>query len=646
MKSAVHTTTLLGLVTEVDCVRKSFKIRSHSGDIIECFVSENKWTTNFHVLQNLDHLSNDRVLKTPDVCSDLTKYLRFDLMVAVEGILQTSDDLMRLDARKITLLDQTAKPGRYLFESSHWWLTQITQLGDKWLYGLFGDKREFTIDDFTKLYRTNLGINGFPAPHGPVIQEMAALSRLIYGLSSAYLLTGSDHYFEAAQKGVAFLRGAFRSPGGGGTHILWAYGKENGRLVLCSQNPDDQGTIPLYEQIYALAGLAQYYRITRDWEVLEVIRLTIEAFNKFYLDEIQGGFFSHLDAISMRTDDPSLDTLGESQNRSRKNWNSIGDHIPAYLVNLILALEPLPADRTPDLERVLETCKKILDDCTENIVTHLCVSDNPFVQERFYDDWKPDYDWGWQQDRGIVGHNLKIAWNLTRIAHYYASQGKQQKADELIEVARKRLENMEEHGIDLLRSGCFDCLERNPGNEMPLDFSFGSTKDFWQQEQMVLAYYIFYAWTKEDHYLEFARSSAAFWNLYFLDRDHNGIFFRTTESGIPIIEGGYGNKGGHAISGYHAFELNFLAHIYVRCALAALGTKEEITFCLYFRPNNIRSINVLPDFMSPGMLQIEEIRINGVPRLSFDRENFQIPLSEKESNSSIMVKFSVHDRKR
>ncbi|MBR0260622.1 MAG: hypothetical protein IJQ85_02400 [Selenomonadaceae bacterium] len=37
------------------------------------------------------------------------------------------------------------------------------------------------------------------------------------------------------------------------------------------------------------------------------------------------------------------------------------------------------------------------------------------VQEKFYDDWSHDTTWGWQQNRGVVGHNLKIAWNLMRI---------------------------------------------------------------------------------------------------------------------------------------------------------------------------------------------------------------------------------------
>ena len=53
---------------------------------------------------------------------------------------------------------------------------------------------------------------------------------------------------------------------------------------MASENPDDRDTIPLYEQIYALAGLAQYYRITQDWEVLEDIRRTMNSFQTYYLD--------------------------------------------------------------------------------------------------------------------------------------------------------------------------------------------------------------------------------------------------------------------------------------------------------------------------------------------------------------------------
>ncbi len=83
-------------------------------------------------------------------------------------------------------------------------------------------------------------------------------------------------------------------------------------MILPSENADDLGTIPLYEQIYALAGLAQYYRITQDWEVLEDIRRTVRMFQDFYRDDPRfgytgtGGYFSHIDYATMRPDAEAL----------------------------------------------------------------------------------------------------------------------------------------------------------------------------------------------------------------------------------------------------------------------------------------------------------------------------------------------------
>ena len=52
----------------------------------------------------------------------------------------------------------------------------------------------------------------------------------------------------------------------------------------------------------------------------------------------------------------------------------------------------------------------------DTIVTRFPDYDNsPFVQERFHEDWSHDRTYKWQQDSAVVGHNLKIAWNLMRI---------------------------------------------------------------------------------------------------------------------------------------------------------------------------------------------------------------------------------------
>ena len=162
--------------------------------------------------------------------------------------------------------------------------------------------------------------------------------------------------------------------------------------------------------------------------MLEDIRRTIRAFQDFFRDDPRygytgtGGYFSHVDYATLR---PDVDSLG--QNKLRKNWNSIGDHIPAYLVNLIIALDPSP--------------------------------------------------------RGL-----------------------------------------------------------------PIDFAWSNTKDFWQQEQAILAYLIVYGFSRDANHLQLAREMMAFWNLYFLDHDNRGVFFRVTADGIPVIQGNYSQKAGHAVA--------------------------------------------------------------------------------------------------
>jgi mannose/cellobiose epimerase-like protein (N-acyl-D-glucosamine 2-epimerase family) len=647
MRHFTQNMTLMGSVRQINTAQHWFEIECRSGDRFQIFIGTE---TIFRILRNLDGLDRDRVPTPPNFDSSslsqkLDKYIKPNVLVTVQGIYQEHDEHKRFDARFIHLLH--SRNGHYLFEETHWWLTQIARLADQWLDSTFGERRTYRIDDFAELYRTNLNIVGLPTDDN--IQEMATLARLIYGFSSAYLLTGSERYLLAATAGVNYQRETFRSLSHDGRYCFWAFGKRRGnygtRLIVPSENSDDYGTIPLYEQIYALVGLAQYYRITADWEVMEDIRRTVRAFNDFYLDDKAkaddrpgfGGYFSHVDYATMR---PDVEALGD--NRSRKNWNSIGDHLPAYLINLILALDPLPVGRERDLERFLKECKDMLDVTSTLIAEKFPDPDPkvPYVNERFLADWTPDHGWRWQQNRAVVGHNLKIAWNLTRVANYYDGIGRKDQADKLMSLADRLGKSMAEYGIDQLRSGCFDAVERMPQNGMPSEFTWGNTKDFWQQEQAILAYLILHGYTRDEEYLQLARETAAFWNLFFLDHDNGGIFFRVTENGLPYIQGNYGNKEGHS-TGYHAFELNFLAHIYIRTyVLKEKGCDDD--FCLYFKPDRQsgqRSINVLPDFFKPGDLEVVGISVNGIRRSSVDPDNFQIPLNESELGSEVAVTF-------
>lgn len=650
---------IIGTVIHKDAAARTFCVKTRSGDIFDVQITA---TTSFDSVQNLDRLDRQRQPLGQYSSNDpFETAIVENELIAVEGVYHIHGDSCRYDALAIHNLVSYA--GYYHFEQTHWWITQICRMANKWLDDLFGDKRTYMSDDFSSLYRTTLNISGMPTDDGT--QEMATLSRLIYGLSSAYLVSGDERYHLAAKAGVEYQREAFRSISADGRFCFWLHARSrdrNGRHdVLPSRFGDDKGTIPLYEQIYALAGLAQYFRVAGDWEVLYDIRRTIATFEAMFADMPDGpngkhdGYFSHIDPVSFSWDSPELE---DTNNRAKKNWNSIGDHLPAYLINLLLALDPVPKtcsspegdEHLRELQQFKEQCEGMLEVTASLIRDKFPQEGSPYVCERFDRDWTPDFKWGWQQDRAIVGHNLKIAWNLTRVANYFQSKGEQEKAQSYFDVAEKIGRDMGKLGIDQIRSGVFDAVERNPQDDsIPLQFAWLNTRDFWQQEQGILAYLIMWGFKQStspecpvaSDFLTQSRELCAYWNLYFLDRERNGVFFRVNDSGTPIIASTYGDKGGHSVSGYHVFELDFLAHIYHRAYLPR-DQQEHSVFCLHFHPSQdccLRSLNVLPDFLGSDTVEIDGIVFDGIERKVEDPKNFQIPLKDSDLGHNIVVRF-------
>ena len=665
MKQVSQSLMILGTVDTVDPDNSRFSVRCKNGDLFDVFVGP---MTTFDVMRNLDDIPTDRVLGDPceNAPQRIRKYVATGWLIAVTGVLQTYGDERRFDGRIVWLL--ASVKDQFLFEETHWWLTQTERLADQWLDSLFGDRRSYELDDFVRLYRTNLNIVGLPVDDD--IQECAVLSRLIYGFSAAFLVTGQLRYRLAATAGTAFLRDSFRTVSHDGTYCFWAYGrrktKEGAQLLVASEGDDDKGSIPLYEQIYALAGLTHYYRISLDPNVLEDIARTMRTFNDFFLDQVHpgapddpaftgaDGWFSHIDYVTMRPDRNQLE-----QNNVKKNWNSIGDHIPAYLVNLILMLDPLPqSDNNTMLRDLLNTARDMLRRSTELILDHFTDEDAniPYVNERFFADWRPDHEYSWQQNRAVIGHNFKIAWNLTRVANYCdmirnqpaTGADEKKKWEDLckrsLAMADRLARDMTTFGIDLVRGGCYDTVERKPTNGQQIEFSWSNTKDFWQQEQAILAYLILYGRLGDQLFLDMARHTQAFWNLSFLDRPHKGIFFRVTDNGMPVTDPAYLIRGGHSdASGYHCFELAYLAHIYTRTYIAP-QTGTDASMCLYFHPDEtsgMRSINVAPDFVQPRRLAIRSVRVDGEPKQIADPYSFQVPLADEDLGRTVAVEFAA-----
>ncbi len=502
------------------------------------------------------------------------------------------------------------KPDEFAFEKRDWWVRQIQALGEFYLRAQFDDQAI----DYDN-YRTTITVTGEKAKDH-YRQETDTISRLVYGFATAYMMTGDDRFLEAAEKGTEYLREHMRFYDLDEDIVYWYHGIDvEGRRetkIFASEFGDDFDAIPAYEQIYALAGPVQTYRLTGDPHILDDARKTVDLFDRFFLDKELGGYFSHVDPITL---DPRSQALGE--NRAKKNWNSVGDHAPAYLINLYLA--------TGD-----ERYGRMLEDTFDTIAKHFpAYGCSPFVQEKFFEDWSPDYTHMWQQNRGVIGHNLKIAWNLMRM------HGERPKP-EYEDFARKIGEVMPAIGGDPQRGGWYDVMERllAPGEEKHR-FAFHDRKAWWQQEQGILAYLILHGVLGDAQYLKIARESAAFYNSFFLDHDDGAVYFNVLANGVPYLMGTERLKGSHSMSGYHSFELCFLAQIYTNLLI----TKQPLE--LHFKPLPEgfpdRILRVAPDILPTGSVRLAQVWVDGDSYHDFDAEHLTVTLPKTDKRVQVKV---------
>jgi mannose/cellobiose epimerase-like protein (N-acyl-D-glucosamine 2-epimerase family) len=503
------------------------------------------------------------------------------------------------------------KPDEYVAEKQDWWIRQIRSLGDFYLKAQFGTS---PVD--YNLYRTTIKLTGEKAADN-YRQETDTISRLVYGFASAYMLTGDDRYLEGAEKGTEYLRDHMRFLDADENIVYWYHGIDvhgsREDKVFASESGDDYDAIPAYEQIYALAGPIQTYRVTGDPRILRDAEMTIDLFDRFFLDRDKGGYFSHLDPVTF---DPRSQSLGV--NRGKKNWNSVGDHAPAYLINLYLATG---AERFGKmLEYTFDTIEKHFPD----------YDSSPFVQEKFLEDWSSDRTYPLQQSGGVAGHNLKIAWNLMRM---YGLKPK----NAYERLARKIAEVMPAVGSDTQRGGWYDTVERikGPGEDFHR-FVYHDRKAWWQQEQAILAYLILRGILGGDEYLRHAREASSFYNAFFLDHDDGAVYFNVLASGVPFLMGTERYKGSHSMSGYHSFELCYLAQVYTNLLI----TKHPLD--LYFKPmpggfkNNL--LRVAPDLLPPGRIRLGAVEIDGAAHTDFDPNTLAVRLPQSDKPLRVKVR--------
>ncbi|MFC8453194.1 AGE family epimerase/isomerase [Kitasatospora sp. NPDC057223] len=550
-----------------------------------------------------------------DVSDRIAEHLSPGALVFTYGPVYPDGPGLFFQADRLVFAGDAAAPHPY--QEPGWWTRQLDQLAKFYRRSQFGDGPA----DFAD-YRTQVRGCGHRTTHH--VQESDTISRLVYGMATAYMLTGNEDYLDVAERGSQYLHDHLRFHDEAEDTVYWYHGVdvEGGRerKLFASEFGDDYRAIPAYEQIYALVGLTQTYRVTGSPVIKADIEGTVRLFEKFFHDPRLGGYYSHIDPVTLS---PHHDGLGP--NRSRKNWNSVGDHAPAYLINLYLATGE-------------DRYRRMLEHTSDMIATHLPdrgPDPSPFVNERFHGDWTPDHTWGWQQNRAVVGHNLKIAWNLMRTNAALPKREYRRLAEQLART-------MPAVGRDGQRGGWYDLLQREADNGRHA-FVWHNRKTWWQQEQAILAYLVLAGHTREDGYLPHAHEAAAFYNAFFLDHDEGGVHFTVLADGMPFLMGDERLKGNHAMAMYHKAELCYLAEVYTR--LLVRGESLD----LWFRPRGDADypgalLRVAPDLLPPGRVELQHVLIDGAPWTDFDAEAMTVRLPARDGAMTVRVRLRPAER--
>lgn len=591
-----------GYVTSFDESCKLIGIQTSDGRIYEAKLTANTYAKQ---TQNLGE-------GWPDRSGELNRLLVPGQMVFVYGTF-FPENKVKFEVNYILFAGDNVGEFRYSDEQG-WWIKQIDEIAAsycKWQFN--APEQDINYDH----YRTLISLTGGKKDED-YLQETDTISRMVYGMACAYMLTGKDLYLDAAEKGTEYLRDKMRFTDTDTGLIYWYHGQKvsgggEEQKLLVSEFGDDYDCIPAYEQIYALAGPVQTYRLTGDPRILSDAEKTVDLFDECFKDHEKGGYYSHIHAVTLSAHEESL-----GRNKAKKNWNSVGDHAPAYLINLWLATGE-------------ERYKKMLEDTFDTIAKHFQdYEESPFVQEKFFDDWSKDQTWGWQQNRAVVGHNLKIAWNLMR---FYSEMSK----DEYLEMAQKIASLMPNVGYDKQRFGWYDVVDRLLGKDENFHrYAWHDRKAWWQQEQGILAYLILQGhMPNEESYKKYADESAAFYNAFFLDHNDGGVYFNVLANGIPFLVGTERFKGSHSMSAYHSTELCFLSTVYIDLMI------KKRPLDLFFKPmpGGFKDglLRVEPDILPKGSLMITHCEIDGKPHADFDAEALTVKLPPAEHRLRVKV---------
>ena len=363
---------------------------------------------------------------------------------------------------------------------------------------------EYSVDSDSGAFITNLGADWDPGSDSHKYPSM--IGRHIFSYSAAYLMTGNEEYLDIAKKTRDFLlEHAWDDEHGGWYNVL----QRDGTPSVTSKN--------IFIQTYALTGLAMYYLVTRDREVLRYIEKTDSLLEASLLDMANGGYYNMAGQDWQVID-------------SNKSFASQVAPVSGYLLYMYLA--------TYDPDYLCRS-QRIMD----------CVSyrmkdpESGWILEYFDKDWNII-----ESDPDIinVGHNLEVAWMLLRLAMLSNTGKMSEDALELDDALFIK--------AYLKDSGFWHTTLGRNNASMTGDFTY-----WWVQAYGNMYSLYSYRVSGRPERIDQFRKGAEFWDRCFLDRENGDTYTSVLVSGDAKDS----TKANPYKTSYHSIEQCLLNYLYL-----------------------------------------------------------------------------------
>jgi len=389
-------------------------------------------------------------------------------------------------------------------------------------------------------------------PYNGTKKYPGMISRHIFSYSVGYMLTGDRKYLDKAAEAKDYI-------------IKNAWDKKYGGWydALSKEGAVTDSTKDGFYQTYAITGLAMYYMVTHDKEVLELLRKSHKIMTEHAWDKKYGGYFRKLNRDLTVAED-------------KKSFSPQLAPLSGYQIYLYVATR----------EKIfLEQMERLMDVALKKMRK----PESPWVLEQFDRKWNYTYKPKPNGTELNTGHNAELAWMLFRL---YDLTGN----DNYIENALAITEPLYNYGFDDSSGLWYHRI----GLDNPSKHSDYSP--WWVQAYGNMLSLYLYHHTYKPIYLKAFRKGAKFWNKHFIDDKYGGAYLSVNTDG-SILKG---VKAVRTKTSYHSVEHGLLNYLYTN-----LWVKHK-PVTLYFQVNSSKKGEKLyPLPIEDSDVLISSVKING-----------------------------------